>query len=657
MGNSDIKREIKRFEKDYVRNEWEESVRLGVKREQLPKSRILDKEGVKRLLKEKKTLIEVAKPFMRELYDIVNNSGFSVTLTDENACLLDFVGDKDIIENSVNKVNFVIGSYWTPDCLGNTAIYTSIKYKKPIQLVGNEHYLYNYGDWTCSSSPIMVNGQLIGAISMKGYSKHTHLHTLGMVVAATKAIENQLVIIEKNVKLNNNMRYQQAVSEFIDSGFIAIDHQGIVTFLNNAGAEILNVNSEDIVGKHIESLFGETTDILEVLKTRKGYENREYKKYDRNRKITLHLIKTANPIIDCNGKIIGVIEKFSKIKTINNMIRNFVGNYGKFTFDEIITDDSAMKKAIKLAKIAANSESKVIVYGESGTGKELFVQSIHNASNRSDESFIAMNCSAIPNELIESELFGYESGSFTGASKDGHLGKFEMANGGTLFLDEIGDMPLHMQVKMLRCIQSNQITRIGSSNIIDLDVRIICATNKNLMDECKNGNFREDLYYRLNVLSIVIPPLRERKGDIRLLLNHFIEIMNRKLGKNIKTVSDNALRLLENYDWPGNVRELENMMERAVNICDREVIDVEDLSENITNQKYKSINTIAKELTCAVTGKALSPVEEAEYKMLHEALTAARGNISKTAGILRLSRNTVYSRINKYSIDVEAITN
>jgi transcriptional regulator with PAS, ATPase and Fis domain len=657
MVNVDIQREINKFDKDYVRQGWLESIELGVKREQPPKSKILDSVGITKLLHDKKTLIDVAKPLMRELFAIVNNSGFSVTLTDENSCLLDFVGDKDIIENSVNKENFVLGSYWTPDCLGNTAIYTSIKYLKPIQLVGNEHYLYNYGDWTCSSSPIIVNGKLIGAISMKGYSKHTHLHTLGMVVAATKSIEGQLLILEKNIKLKNSLKYQQAVSEFIDSGFIAIDNKGTITFLNNAGAQILNLNAEETIGIPVASLFGEDSDILSVLNTRKGYETKEFKKYDKKSKITLHLVKTANPILDENNNIIGVIEKFSKIKTINKMIRNFVGNYGKFTFDDIITEDYAMQKAIKLAKIAANSDSKVIVYGESGTGKELFVQSIHNASNRKKESFIALNCSAIPNELIESELFGYESGSFTGASKEGHLGKFEMANGGTLFLDEIGDMPLHMQVKMLRCIQNNQISRIGSSDIIDLDVRIICATNKNLMDECKKGNFREDLYYRLNVLSIVIPPLRERKGDIRLLVSHFITKLNLKLGKNIKYVSDNALMLMEKYDWPGNVRELENIMERAVNLCEGDMIDIDDLSENITNYKYKSINGFAENKSKRAAAIDMSPVEEVEYNMLFEALISSHGNISKAAKILGISRNTIYSRVTKYNIDLDSLYN
>jgi len=649
----EILREMNMFEKDYVRQGWEESIELGVKRDQPPRSKILDNVALEELLKEKSHLIEVAKPFMRELFAIVNNSGFSVTLTDENSCLLDFVGDKNIIEDSVNKDNFVLGSYWTPDCLGNTAIYTSIVQKKPVQLVGNEHYLYNYNDWTCSSSPIIVNGDLIGAISMKGYSKHTHLHTLGMVVAATKAIENQLVIIEKNKKISNNQRYQQAVYEFIDSGFIAIDNNGIITFLNNVGAQILNINTEDYIGKPVEEILGKDSDILSVLKTRIGYENREYKKYDKKSKITIHLVKTANPILDEQDEIIGVIEKFSKIKTINNIIRNFVGNYGKFTFEDIVTDDPAMKKAIKLAKIASNSDSKVIIYGGSGTGKELFVQSIHNASNRKSESFIALNCSAIPNELIESELFGYESGSFTGASKDGHLGKFEIANGGTLFLDEIGDMPLHMQVKMLRCIQSNQITRIGSSDVIDLDVRIICATNKNLMDECKNGNFREDLYYRLNVLSIVVPPLRERQGDIKLLVDYFIEIMNNKLGKNIKSVSRNALKLLEAYDWPGNVRELENMMERAINICDGYIINVEDLSDNITNYKYSSLNSINNGIFSGAQRSDMSPVEEAEFKMLYNALISSNGNISKTAKLLGFSRNTIYSKVNKYNIDIQ----
>lgn len=636
------------FEKDYVRRGWQECIDLGINREQHPTSKLMDKDNVRKLLKEKKYLIEVAKPFLRELFSFVNNSGFSVTLTDENGCLLDYVGDKNIIEDSVNKQNFVLGSFWIPTCLGNTATYTSLVERKPVQLVGNEHYLYDYQDWTCSSSPIIIDDKLIGAISMKGYSIHTHIHTLGMVVAAAKAIEHQLIIIEKNNQIKNNQKYQLAVSEFIDSGFISIDNNGFIKFLNKAGADIFKVNPEDYIGNHIDNIYDKNSDLLNVLNTGCGYENKEYIKYDKKNKIIVHLVKTANPIFDENKKIIGAIEKFSKFKTINNMIKSLVGNYGKFTFDDIITNDSSMQDSIGMAKKAAKSNSKVIIYGESGTGKELFVQSIHNASERSSESFIALNCSAIPNELIESELFGYEPGSFTGASKERHLGKFELANGGTLFLDEIGDMPLHMQVKVLRCIQNNQITRLGSSDTIDLDVRIICATNKNLVEECKRGNFREDLYYRLNVLSIYIPPLRNRKGDIKLLANHFIGKMNYKIGKNIKSISNNALKLLESYNWPGNVRELENIVERAVNLCDSDEIDIIDLPHNIICDK-----TIVKEVNLLNHTKI--NLRDAELDILVATLNSTNGNISKTAKQLGVSRNTIYEKIKKYNIPIQDI--
>lgn len=636
------------FEKDYVRRGWQECIDLGINREQHPTSKLMDKDNVRKLLKEKKYLIEVAKPFLRELFSFVNNSGFSVTLTDENGCLLDYVGDKNIIEDSVNKQNFVLGSFWIPTCLGNTATYTSLVERKPVQLVGNEHYLYDYQDWTCSSSPIIIDDKLIGAISMKGYSIHTHIHTLGMVVAAAKAIEHQLIIIEKNNQIKNNQKYQLSVSEFIDSGFISIDNNGFIKFLNKAGADIFKVNPEDYIGNHIDNIYDKNSDLLNVLNTGCGYENKEYIKYDKKNKIIVHLVKTANPIFDENKKIIGAIEKFSKFKTINNMIKSLVGNYGKFTFDDIITNDSSMQDSIGMAKKAAKSNSKVIIYGESGTGKELFVQSIHNASERSSESFIALNCSAIPNELIESELFGYEPGSFTGASKERHLGKFELANGGTLFLDEIGDMPLHMQVKVLRCIQNNQITRLGSSDTIDLDVRIICATNKNLVEECKRGNFREDLYYRLNVLSIYIPPLRNRKGDIKLLANHFIGKMNYKIGKNIKSISNNALKLLESYNWPGNVRELENIVERAVNLCDSDEIDIIDLPHNIICDK-----TIVKEVNLLNHTKI--NLRDAELDILVATLNSTNGNISKTAKQLGVSRNTIYEKIKKYNIPIQDI--
>ncbi|MDF2883795.1 MAG: PspF2, partial [Clostridiaceae bacterium] len=233
----------------------------------------------------------------------------------------------------------------------------------------------------------------------------------------------------------------------------------------------------------------------------------------------------------------------------------------KYKFEDIFTVSDCGKKCIETAKNYSKNDFSVLLTGESGVGKELFAHSIHNESNRKEGPFISVNCAAIPENLIEAELFGYEAGAFTGANKDGRIGKFELANGGTIFLDEIGDLPLSMQAKLLRVLQENEMVRIGGNHIISLDLKVIAATNCNLEEKIKEGNFREDLYYRLNVLNLNIPPLRQRKEDIPLLIDNFITKLYQKCGI-YKKFSDESINVLTNYYWPGNIRELKNIVER-----------------------------------------------------------------------------------------------
>src|SRR5699024_6525096 len=234
-----------------------------------------------------------------------------------------------------------------------------------------------------------------------------------------------------------------------------------------------------------------------------------------------HLLKTILPIKDDDGNVIGVLDKIKEIKTAKNFIANISGSQGRFTFEDIIHDSVEMEEVINLAKSTARTDMTVLIQGESGTGKELFAHAMHNVSNRALKPFVILDCSTIPKELVESELFGYSEGAFTGAKKGGKLGKFDLASEGTIFLDEIGEMPLDMQAKLLRVLQNGTFTRVGGNELIEVDIRIIAATNRNLEEEVKKNNFREDLYYRLNMVSVEIPPLRERKKDIIKLTNHF----------------------------------------------------------------------------------------------------------------------------------------
>ncbi|HPP06212.1 MAG TPA: sigma-54 dependent transcriptional regulator [Syntrophorhabdaceae bacterium] len=311
----------------------------------------------------------------------------------------------------------------------------------------------------------------------------------------------------------------------------------------------------------------------------------------------------------------------------------------KFQLDNIIGAHKRMEELYKIVKRVAPTNSTVIIYGESGTGKELFAKSIHYNSPRKNKPFFAINCAAIPETLLESELFGYEKGAFTGALTR-HIGLFEQANGSTLFLDEIGDLTLGTQAKLLRAIQEKEIRRLGGKETIKLDVRIIAATNKRLDEEIKKGNFREDLYYRLNVIAFSIPPLRERVTDIPLLVEHFLKRLNDN-EKTKKTISNEALKLLMAYSWPGNVRQLESTIERAYVMCDGPTIDVEHIPEEVKQSTYKSLPA---QLNIPDEGIDFEAIEK---ELIKKAYMKAEGKVSVAAKLLNMSYDKLWFKIKK----------
>jgi transcriptional regulator with PAS, ATPase and Fis domain len=321
--------------------------------------------------------------------------------------------------------------------------------------------------------------------------------------------------------------------------------------------------------------------------------------------------------------------------------RKALGRTATFKFDNIVCQNKKVKSIVAKAKKIANSPSTILLTGESGTGKEVFAQAIHNASDREGGPFIPINCGAIPKELIQSELFGYEAGAFTGADRKGRMGKFEIANGGTLFLDEIGDMPLKMQVNLLRVITDRSIVRIGGTKQIPVDIRLIAATNQNLLDEVEKGNFREDLYYRLNVVPFRLPPLRERPEDVIPIAEYHLSRISRRFGKHINRIHPEAKLSLATYSWPGNIREVSNAIEQAVNMTQGSILLLKHLPEYIHNQEPKSIPT-----------KNHKPfnLSALEKKVVGRALRHYNGNITKTSKALGIGRNTLYDKMRKYGI-------
>ena len=316
----------------------------------------------------------------------------------------------------------------------------------------------------------------------------------------------------------------------------------------------------------------------------------------------------------------------------------------EYDFKNIIAKSHQMIEIFQLIKKVADYNTTVLLTGGSGTGKELVARALHYNGNRRDKSFIAVNCGAIPENLLESELFGHVKGAFTDAVRNKN-GLFEEADGGTIFLDEIGELPKDLQVKLLRVIQEGELRRVGDSKSRKIDVRIIAATAKDLMEEIKKGNFREDLFYRLNVVPIKIPPLRERQGDIPLLVNHFIERYAKKFGKAVKGISDMAMNLLISYAWPGNVRELENIIERAVILEDTEVIREENLPfTKKTGQSLHQIEALSNDLSIK------KAEEELEKTLIRKALEMTNGNKTKAAHLLEISHRALIYKIKEFGL-------
>ena len=438
-------------------------------------------------------------------------------------------------------------------------------------------------------------------------------------------------------------------------GIWITDHVGKILFANSANAKLLGVPRSELENKTTQELQDEgvfqTSAILEALQTRQ-----QVSKVCNNPRTCLTVLATATPVFNEAGDIQYIFNNVRDITALNEMRESLQDKDEiirqknsqletmrlRLGVGTIIANSKAFTQVVELARRAATFDgATVLILGESGTGKEVISELIVNTSPRKDKPYLQINCGAIPENLIESELFGYEKGAFTGADAKGRKGLFEAANGGTVFLDEIGDLPLHMQVKLLRVLQQKRIVRVGGTETVNLDVRIIAATNKDLKQMVKEGRFREDLYYRLNVVPIEIPPLRDRKEDILPLVNHFLTVANRKYHTN-KSIYSDTIDVLESYSWPGNVRELENLMENLVITTPGDIIRRENLSERL---KFSTEDHGFTEDTEVITLK--ETVERAEYMAIQKAIRQC-GSIRKAAVALGVDPSTIVRKQQNY---------
>ncbi len=466
------------------------------------------------------------------------------------------------------------------------------------------------------------------------------------------------VSIQHEMQMEND-RLQYRNSVYIDifmhmpDGAIIVNTQGKIKEVNLAAQGLMGHSQEEMQGKNLTEYLGQNIPHTRaMLKTGKPYRDVEVLLTGQEHK--LHAVVSGIPFRNKEGVIKGGVVYLSPIEDIHMLVNRFSGARASYSFQDIITASPTMKEAIHLARMAASSTSNVLLEGESGTGKEVFAQAIHSESQRKSGPFIAVNCGAIPRELIGSELFGYIEGAFTGARKGGKPGKFELASGGTLFLDEIGDMPLEQQVTLLRVLQEKNITRIGDSRIIPVDVRVICATNKNLWQEVEAGNFRADLYYRLNVINIDIPPLRQRREDIMLLFDYFLSKI--PLGQeSLDSERGRVEEYLQKYTWPGNIREMQNVVERMVHLAGTQPVGVKHLPPEIRRIKYdladdRLINDLPDLSLYEARGKKKKMMQEQERTMIIDLLERFEGNITRVAKEMGVNRSTIYRKMKVYKI-------
>lgn len=609
---------------------------------------ILEDNAFRELAEKNETIINTAKPLMQNLYKFFQGSSFVVVLTDAHGYILELFGDHDRLQ-SARKLNFLPGANWKENDVGTNAIGTVLSVGKPIQVSGAEHFCKHHHCWTCSAAPIMGEyGEIIAVLDISGPASASYSHTLGMVVAAAEAITTQLRMLRKNKELTLANKRLTSIFNTMSEGVILIDRTGIIHEMNPVANRMLEKSNEEVVGRSFVTILGgKTPHIHRMLSISEPYSDVELLVPNRNG--TSHCLVSGEPITDEQGNPGGGVIVMRPIKQVKSLVNRFSGHCTAFQFSDIIGNSPKIREAVRIAALTAVGMSNVLLQGESGTGKELFAQAIHHGSTRRNGPYIALNCGAIPRELIGSELFGYEGGAFTGARREGRPGKFELASGGTLFLDEIGDMPLEHQIALLRVIQEKAITRIGSSRIIPTDVRLICASNKDLAKEVERGAFRQDLYYRLNVISITVPTLRERGEDIVLLFNHFLDAIGKKQGLQF-TVEHEVLDFLPRYHWPGNVRELHNLVERAASLAEGNKIGLHHFPPELFRllqppgppaaaEFYRKTNIIS------LREQARRQIEQNERKSILGLLNECGGNITAVAKCLQVARSTVYRKM------------
>ncbi len=606
--------------------------------------KILTKEEFRVLAAANSKLVQISQFFLTHYHHLVSFTSFAVSFFDPQGILIE-VRIAESFREKARQGNWVVGALWNEESVGTTAIGLVVKTKRPSCVGGPQHYLKHSHVSTAYAAPIFdPDGMFLGGIVLLCRHDRANNHAYGMTIAAAHLIENQMKINQsldeaKAAVMKSEIAnsYQQTVMASIPEALIAIDNKGLITLINDQARKILALDDKVILGQNLRLVLGQKNrQVLSLIDRNDHLVHVEVRIH--SGKTWNDYTLTCNPILSSAGEVIGKVLILTEIRRVKRLVTSMIGARANFTFDSICGRNIKFLNTIEQAKLASRSSSNVLLLGGSGVGKDVYAQAIHNASDRKNAPYIAINCCAIPRDLIASELFGHVEGAFTGSRRGGNQGKFELADGGTIFLDEIGEMPLEMQPVLLRVIEEKCVFRIGGAKMRPVDVRIIAATNKDLLDEVYKGNFRKDLYYRLNVFTIHLLPLSERLDDIPLLLDYFVKKYSKALGKRIDRIDQKVIDFFLRHEWPGNVRELQNVVERMMTCVRTNRLTADLIPADVTNQTAQAKPSLEIQSTRDFEKHTI-----AKLLML---------NVSKSEIARRLNINlsTLYRKLNRYDL-------
>ena len=629
-----------------ISRSWQRSRQYDINHDYIERTELLTPHRLAERIEERQQLVEAAVPVMAELFKVLKGLGFMVVLADHEGYILKALID-EAFRHQAGSLMLREGANWSEKSKGTNAIGTSLAEGESVKIFGHEHFVRENHVLACAAVPILGScGQVLGTLDVTGEAKKGNERIYRMTSMSAKNIEREMQMQNLYKKLDLYKAKYDGLFDLMREGALVVDEDGIVSEISQTAAKVLGIKEDECLGANIEELFNLNS--MWVLDSSSG----DTKEITISPKHGSSLINArARRLYGPGGKPGGMVAVVGsspeEIRGRDSKVVQSVKkspNTARFSFSQIIGNSDYLQKVISICKRVARNNSTILISGETGTGKEMLAQAIHQASSRSSGPFVAVNCAAIPSELIESELFGYEDGAFTGARKGGSPGKFEIANGGTIFLDEIGDMSARAQVSLLRVLQEKQFCRVGGRQNKPLDVRVIAATHRILTDMVEEGKFRQDLFFRLNVVNVHIPPLRSRKGDIELLIAFFLNKYKSVIGRPQMNISPEALDKFILYSWPGNVRELENVVEGLVNVVEGDIIKVEHLPEIMFKAEEQAMPD--------TKGMTLKDIEKAA---IIQAIKECSGSLSTAASKLDIGRSTLYRKLKEYEIDVASL--